>query len=138
MNSKLTVGSIVFVHPSSSMRFGGRWGKLIALKGGRDECEVIFREGGYGYRFSRSELVVLADYINILIQSKTKLIRHMPTATDYHVSELLPSNVPNTFSIRGKLIHVKELYPVMRCSVCGTDTTEEFTHTCLECSHPIN
>ena len=137
MASKLTVGSIVFIHPSYSMRFGGRWGRLTALKGDEDWYEVSFREGGYGYRFYRDEVIILADYINILIQSKSKLVRHLPSSTDIPVEELIPGSKPYTFLIRGKLVHVKELYPVMKCSICGTDTTSEFSHTCLDCYHPI-
>lgn len=138
MSSKLTVGDIVFIHPQASMRFGGRWGKLELLNGSRDGCGVSFQDNGFKFRFSRDEVIKLSDYVKILMQCSSQMARHLPTSTDYKVSSLTPGSAPNTFKINEITAHITELYPVMSCSVCGRDTTNEFSHTCLDCSNPID
>lgn len=138
MCAKLSVGDIVFIHPRASMRFAGKWGKLVALNGSRDGCTVSFREGGYGFRFSRDEVIRLPNYMNILLNCDSGYIRHLPTSADYKLTSISAGDKPNTLKLGNITAHITELYPVMSCSVCGTDTTDEFSHTCMDCSHPIN
>ena len=56
------VGDLVFVRPSCSLKFGGRWGKVVSINS-KDSMPIhISFNGSISFRFSPSELLPSVEY----------------------------------------------------------------------------
>lgn len=123
----------MFVLPASSLKFGGRWGKIIEVNKFQGlPFKIVFNDG-FGYWFSRDELLSEDDYYRWLISServKIKGTQEVLTVAEGHKK-------PYINTVEKGEIHFELLIPVTSCYRCGADTTGTFQGECDDCLYPL-
>lgn len=129
---EINIGTRVFVHPTRSLKFAGRWGTVVNMDS-EDLMPVRVKMPNWKtpLRFSADELMTIKDYVQWLVDSEE--VMHMELKKRLAIKEVkIPMIITD-----GGMYPFDELAPITKCSTCGVDTTGQFTLTCEDCLNPV-
>lgn len=129
----IKVGARLFVLPSHSMKFGGRWGTVKAIDVNSD-LPIRVRIDGMNnlYGFSQEELTD-KDTFKEWIKPGTKVLDKSTGEVSY-VSRLY-KDVVNVDGDEVKML--VDLLPYHNCVTCGDEVLGLFEEQCEECLYPL-
>lgn len=106
---------LVFIRPTASLRFGGRW--VEAEKESEFYKTII---NGLTLYFSSYEVMDFDAYCSWF--RKAEYMKHIN-------DDLI---VPVSFEV-----DLRDYYPITYCGRCGKETTGLFSYLCEQCQYPL-
>lgn len=120
---------VVFVRPSCSMKFGGRWGIISDITDDGLPVKVIFSESTTPYGFLATDLMSMKSYFN-WFEVDTKVYNIVKE--QYGVITSL--EFPKVW-VDGSRSFITNILPVDECADCGTEMVGTFQYICDECHY---
>lgn len=125
----IQLNDIVFILPTASLLFKGRWGRVAEIKG--EFLKIKFVNHTITYNFTRNELLTIEDYVSWF--KHAKVAKHIKTKKKLNI-EGYKLDQP---IISDHLFTPYEYYPVTYCNQCGQETTGLFSALCEDCQYPL-
>jgi hypothetical protein len=126
------VGDKVFVLPSRSLKFGGKWGLIDSINETAGmPFKVTFIVGMSAFHFDKNELLSEEGYLQFV---KDNTYCTNVEGTKLRIKRCVsPSHVETD----GGTFPVHRLLPITRCRSCNCDTTGLVSIFCEECEYHI-
>ncbi len=129
----MKVGDPVFILPTYSIAFAGKWGKIVDIDpADQMPYKVMFRKGGCTFRFCQKDLMTEVGYLEYLILCEKAF------TADHKVVRIIKFDTErNCISTSGGDYSFPNLLPVTRCRSCNCDTTGLLTNFCEDCEYQL-
>jgi len=127
----IEINSPVYIRPTHSLRFGGRWGEVVEIdKNNLLPLRVRFNGERILYYFDYDEVLSIEGYFEwltdkCLVKKTNKVIN------------VKSKNFPLIAGNDGNTYHLKDLLPILHCEKCGVDITGSFDTLCEDCRYPL-
>lgn len=126
-------GGKVFILPTHSLRFGGRWGNVVDIEPHLEmPLKVKFPNSEQTFYFDRNEVLSPVDYY-AWFSIDTNYI-------NVNTGEIVKPQIkayPHIIDTNGEKHVFTHLMPITYCDDCGKENTGEFSNLCEECKYPI-
>ena len=125
-----------FIHPSHSLKFGGRWGICMDIIHSDElPIKVQFGASPVMYGFSYDEVLSLFDYSCCL--PKGQLVQNIHTG---EIGNILNTVANGFITLENKDQHVlavQDWVPVGNCEECDALMVGKFSALCITCEYPM-
>lgn len=132
----MEIGDRIFIIPAHSLKFAGRWGRIVDIKEDDWMPYVIRFEGSsITYRFSRNEFMDEETYLEYLSKHEWCLTRDQKRVRLVNCRSIDDVEV----ELNGIRVSfpVHFLLPISNCRLCGKETVASVGYFCEDCEYPL-
>lgn len=126
-------GDDVFILPSHSLKFAGRWGEVVKIDPENHlPLRIMFTEGLMSYLFDFNEVITVKNYYEWF-----KSVYGCISTSDGEVVTIRKLEFPYVYGEDMIPRFFSGLLPITHCEYCAKNTTGQFSRVCIDCSSPL-
>lgn len=130
----MKISELVYVRPSCSLRFGGRWGVVSDCDTSNElPIRVLFEDDAIEYGFTTDELVSISNYFD-WFQVDTNVLNYKTGL----LSKVKERHYPWIKNYKGDLMYVGDCFIIYNCKHCKNLIVGEYGELCEECEFVID